>query len=168
MFSGPKSGPKSFPKFKHARSSSTPSYTSCSQQSLSDDSQHRCQIYEIYTQVKKAIHEWCTQVRKTTRSWIRTIISTFITISWINRAVCAFTCNKDRIVHRYRDLRIELSRFAASICDRIGPSKRALFIALGLSSAVIFFVLLWTLIVFDVPHGPSLYILALIFGKLKT
>ena len=152
MFVGKKSS-KRLPKFKHARSGSTPSSSSYSELKLSNNYRHRCRI-----------QTWCSRVRFSMRNLMRNLINSCITISWVNNSLCALSCKRERIIHRYKDLKKILFRGAANICNRLGPSKRAVITACGLSCAIIFFVLLWSLIVFDVPHAPPLYISALIFG----
>ena len=152
MFAGQKSSER-LPKFKHARSGSTPSSASYSELRLSNNSRHRCRI-----------QKWCSRARISIGNLKRNLINSCITISWVNRSLCALSCRRDRIIHRYHDLKEILFRGAANISNRLGPSKRAVITAFGLSCAIIFFVLLWSLIVFDVPHAPPLYISALIFG----
>lgn len=153
MFTGPKS--KALPP-KYASSTSTPSSASYSPLSLSIDSPRRC-----------CVHVWMGLTRKSIGDWIRIFIQKYITsIGWINRSVCAVNCRSDRLIYGYNVLKAGLFRWATNLCEYIGSPQRAIYTAFGLSCAIVFFVLLWSLIVFDVPHAPALYISALILGNL--
>lgn len=155
MFTGPKSKELP-PKFKYACSTSTPSTASYSPLSLSIDSPRR-----------SCGRLWMGRRRKSMSDWIRTFMKKYITsIGWINRSVCAVNCSSDRLIYSYNFLKAGLFRWATYLCEYVGAPQRAIYTAFGLSCAIVFFVLLWSLIVFDVPHAPALYISALILGNL--